>query len=99
MLTFPHGRSPDRAEQVNKARLNGLKHVFVSDIQDLDVPDELPEAQERFDAVFSNATLHWCKKDPEGVMRGVRRVLRPGGRFVAEMGGFMNCIGESKRRL
>ncbi|KAF9454829.1 S-adenosyl-L-methionine-dependent methyltransferase [Macrolepiota fuliginosa MF-IS2] len=78
---------------IDKARLNGLKHTFVSDIQDLNVPEDLPEAQERFDAVFSNAALHWCKRDPEGVLRGVRRVLRPGGRFVAEMGGFMNCMG------
>lgn len=81
------------ASMIEKARLNGLKHAFVSDIQDLEIPDELPEAQELFDAVFSNATLHWCKRDPEGVLRAVRRVLRPGGRFVAEMGGFMNCIG------
>ncbi|KXN88137.1 hypothetical protein AN958_07596 [Leucoagaricus sp. SymC.cos] len=78
---------------IEKASANGLKYTFVSDIQELEIPDELPEAQERFDAVFSNATLHWCKRDPEGVLRAVRRVLCPGGRFVAEMGGFMNCIG------
>lgn len=39
-----------------------------------------------FDAVFSNAALHWMKRaDP--VIAGVRRALREGGRFVAEMGG------------
>lgn len=39
-----------------------------------------------FDAVFSNAALHWMT-DPDAVLRGVARVLRPGGRFVGEMGG------------
>jgi trans-aconitate methyltransferase len=41
---------------------------------------------EPFDAVFSNATLHWVK-EPERVINGIRRALRPGGRFVAEFGG------------
>lgn len=41
---------------------------------------------EPFDAVFSNATLHWIKK-PEAVLRCVRDALKPGGRFVAELGG------------
>jgi trans-aconitate methyltransferase len=39
-----------------------------------------------FDAVFSNATLHWIKP-PEAVVAGVWRALRPGGRFVGEFGG------------
>jgi trans-aconitate methyltransferase len=39
-----------------------------------------------FDAVFSNAALHWMK-DPDRVIGGVARALKPGGRFVAEMGG------------
>ena len=39
-----------------------------------------------FDAVFSNATLHWIK-ERERVIVGIRNVLRPGGRFVAEFGG------------
>jgi len=43
-----------------------------------------------FDAVFSNAALHWMKRDPDAVIRGVRHGLKPGGRFVAEMGGFGN---------
>jgi len=43
-----------------------------------------------FDAVFSNAALHWMKRDPDAVIAGVRRALKPGGRFVAEMGGFGN---------
>ena len=42
-----------------------------------------------FDAVFSNAALHWMR-EPETVLRHVRQALRPGGRFVAEQGGFGN---------
>lgn len=42
-----------------------------------------------FDAVFSNATLHWVH-DAAGVARGVRNALVPGGRFVAEFGGHGN---------
>jgi len=41
---------------------------------------------EEFDAVFSNAVLHWIH-EPVQVIEGVRKALRPGGRFVAEMGG------------
>ena len=40
----------------------------------------------RFDAVFSNAALHWMKR-PELVVEGVAHCLKPGGRFVAEFGG------------
>src|SRR5579863_4013179 len=40
-----------------------------------------------FDAVFSNAALHWMKRDPDAVIQGVRRALKLGGRFAAEMGG------------
>lgn len=42
-----------------------------------------------FDAVFSNAALHWMN-DADRVIDGVWRTLRPGGRFVAEMGGHGN---------
>jgi trans-aconitate methyltransferase len=42
--------------------------------------------QQPFDAVFSNATLHWIK-EPGRVIAGIARTLRPGGRFVAEFGG------------
>ncbi len=43
-----------------------------------------------FDAVFSNAALHWMKRDPNAVIQGVRRALKPRGRFAAEMGGHGN---------
>jgi trans-aconitate methyltransferase len=42
-----------------------------------------------FDAVFSNAALHWMR-DQEAVLAGVHRALKPCGRFVAEMGGHNN---------
>ncbi|MHB8889588.1 MAG: class I SAM-dependent methyltransferase [Acidobacteriaceae bacterium] len=45
--------------------------------------------QEEFDAVFSNAALHWMA-NAEDVIAGVARALKPGGRFVAEMGGLGN---------
>jgi trans-aconitate methyltransferase len=39
-----------------------------------------------FDAVFSNAALHWMM-EPKKVIRSVNQALKPGGRFVFEMGG------------
>lgn len=42
-----------------------------------------------FDAVFSNAALHWMRNQ-DTVLAGVHRALKPGGRFVAEMGGHGN---------
>ena len=51
--------------------------------------EALPYADGEFDAVFSNAVLHWVR-DQDAMMREVRRVLMPGGRFVAEMGGHGN---------
>lgn len=42
-----------------------------------------------FDAVFSNAAIHWMK-DKTAVCRSAARALRPGGRFVGEFGGHGN---------
>ena len=42
--------------------------------------------EREFDAVFSNAALHWML-DANSVAQAVSRALRPGGRFVAELGG------------
>ncbi len=41
---------------------------------------------EEFDAVVSNAVLHWVRP-PEKAIEGVWRALKPGTRFVAEFGG------------
>ena len=46
---------------------------------------------EKFDAVFSNATLHWIL-EPELVLQGIFGALLHGGRFVAEMGGKKNIL-------
>jgi len=43
----------------------------------------------RFDAVFSNAALHWMKQ-PETVVAGVANSLKPAGRFIGEFGGSGN---------
>ena len=42
-----------------------------------------------YDAVFSNAALHWMR-DPPRVLANIRAALKPGGRLVAEQGGFGN---------
>ncbi|HWG19052.1 MAG TPA: methyltransferase domain-containing protein [Terracidiphilus sp.] len=51
--------------------------------------ERLPFPAGSFDAVFSNAVLHWVHHQ-DSMMAEVRRVLRRGGRFVAEMGGHGN---------
>jgi trans-aconitate methyltransferase len=53
------------------------------------VPGQSLAFDGEFDAVFSNAALHWMRPQ-EAVLDGVRRALKPGGRFVAEMGGHNN---------
>ena len=47
------------------------------------------EYAEEFDAVFSNAVLHWVKP-PIAAARAMARALKPGGRLVAELGGHGN---------
>lgn len=51
----------------------------------------LPHHQQ-FDAVFSNAALHWITgiAGHQATHAGVHRALRPRGRFVAELGGHGN---------
>ncbi len=45
-----------------------------------------------FDAIFSNAALHWVQP-PEAAVRCIARALKPNGRFVAEFGGAGNVAG------
>ena len=71
----------------------------MADIESLDPPSGIPELAEKFDAVFSNSVIHWCKENPTGVLESAKKVLKKGGRFVGEMGGFMNCIGPSALTL
>lgn len=65
-------------EMIAAARARGLD-AHVMDGQKLVFGPE-------FDAVFSNAALHWML-DGAAVARGVFAALKPGGRFVGEMGG------------
>ena len=44
------------------------------------------QTAQRFDAVFSNAALHWIH-DADGVIKSVYKALKSGGRFVGEFGG------------
>ena len=71
------------AEQIEAARAAGVA-ARVMDGQALDFSGE-------FDAVVSNAAMHWMNRDPDAVIAGVHRALRPRGRFVAEFGGYANC--------
>ena len=65
---------------VAQARQNFPKLKFqLADVRDFQV-DGL------FDAVFSNAALHWVR-EAEAAIGGMARVLKPGGRLVLEMGG------------
>ncbi|WP_316805141.1 methyltransferase domain-containing protein [Pedobacter nototheniae] len=41
---------------------------------------------EKFDAIFSNATFHWIENQP-ALVQGLFKSLKPGGRLVAEFGG------------
>jgi len=50
-----------------------------------------------FDAVFSNAALHWMR-DQEAVLAGVHRALKPAGRFVAEASMPAGSIPGTSRR-
>ena len=52
---------------------------LIADARDFSFPDP-------FDAIFSNATLHWVQP-PESVVRCISASLKTGGRFVAEFGG------------
>ena len=64
--------------QISAARNRGLE-VLVMDGHNLCF-------RTKFDAVFSNAALHWMKL-PAAVVSGVWNALKPGGRFVGEFGG------------
>ena len=68
-------------EQVAAARARGLDARYAQ--------GEALTFYGEFDAVFSNAALHWMLA-PEAVIDGVLRALKPGGRFVGEMGGIGN---------
>jgi len=71
--------SPD---QVRAARQRGID-ARVADATALAFDAE-------FEAVFSNAVLHWIR-DPDAALAAIRDALAPGGRLVAEFGGH-GCV-------
>jgi trans-aconitate methyltransferase len=78
------------AEMVAQARAKypDFPYFSVADARDLSgVAATAPK--DGFDAVFSNAVLHWIL-EPEAVAASVAALLKPGGRFVAEFGGSGN---------
>jgi trans-aconitate methyltransferase len=70
--------SPTMLDAARKRNLNVEQHNAT----------ELPY-QNQFDAVFSNAALHWITglHGQRAALAGIHRALRPTGRFIAEMGG------------
>ncbi|MBN2099503.1 MAG: methyltransferase domain-containing protein [Dehalococcoidia bacterium] len=56
---------------------------FLKDAREIDFDEE-------FDAVFSNACLHWVV-DHQSVLAGVKRCLKPNGRMLLQMGGKGNA--------
>jgi trans-aconitate methyltransferase len=75
--------------QVEAAKKLGLNASAISG-------EDLPYREE-FDAVFSNAVLHWITRaDP--MLAAVYRSLKPGGRFVAECGGH-GCVRKIQTAL
>ena len=77
------------APQIDAARKLGLD-ARVMNGEALDFDSE-------FDAVFSNAALHWMP-NPAKVIAGVERALKPHGRFVGEFGGH-GCVAKIKKAL
>lgn len=74
------------AEMVEQARQAYPQIDFIhADASDFSFNDP-------FDAVFSNATLHWVKRADEAII-SIAACLKRGGRFVAEFGGRGNCKG------
>lgn len=76
----------------SESMINEAKNKY-SDIQFKTQDIKAFHAHQKFDAIFSNATLHWIKQ-PEQAIMSIFNAIKPGGRFVAELGGQDNikCI-------
>ncbi|MFA5501789.1 MAG: class I SAM-dependent methyltransferase [Sulfurovaceae bacterium] len=68
-------------DMVEKTKAKGIEAYVMS-------ATELPFENE-FDAVFSNAVLHWVK-EPETAIKKISQALKAEGRFIAEFGGYGN---------
>ncbi|WP_462413174.1 class I SAM-dependent methyltransferase [Neobacillus sp. Marseille-QA0830] len=71
----------DKSENMVKQAIHKYPHIefLVQDATELSYHNE-------FDAVFSNATIHWVQPAIQA-LHGIYRCLKNGGRFVAEFGG------------
>jgi trans-aconitate 2-methyltransferase len=56
--------------------------ILCQDLVELGLPEPV-------DAVFSNATFHWVK-DHDALFAALFRTMKPGGRLVAQCGGYGN---------
>jgi SAM-dependent methyltransferase len=70
-------------DMVEAARKRGIEALLVGPLH--------LSFEAEFDGAFSNAALHWMKRDPDAVLYGVRRSLKPDGRFAGESGGH-GCV-------
>ncbi|KAK6433277.1 hypothetical protein LTR95_010549, partial [Oleoguttula sp. CCFEE 5521] len=64
------------------------------ELQDCTELDQHELTNAHWDKVFSNAAMHWILRAPETRAKyfsAVHRALKPGGRFIFEMGGKGNC--------
>ena len=83
----PRGRvygvdaAPSMVEHARRA-LGDSATVLRQDLVELELPEPV-------DAVFSNATFHWIP-DHEALFAALHRSMKPGGRLVAQCGGFGN---------
>jgi trans-aconitate 2-methyltransferase len=68
-----------------RAALGERVTAFCQDLTELSLPEPV-------DAVFSNATFHWIPDHPK-LFTSLASVLKPGGRLVAQCGGFGNIDG------
>lgn len=71
----------DKSENMIKQAKDKYSHInfLAKDATNLGYDNE-------FDAVFSNATLHWIK-EPEQALKSIYKSLKQNGRFIAEFGG------------
>lgn len=68
--------------QHTRAALGERVTAFCQDLTELSLPEPV-------DAIFSNATFHWVPDHPK-LFRALAAALKPGGRIVAQCGGFGN---------
>lgn len=71
-----------------KERLGDRADCLVSDLVEL-------QLDEPVDLVFSTATLHWIH-DHDSLFQRLRAALKPGGRLVAQCGGYGNVANHTR---